>query len=130
MVRKRNMPMILSPARGVGTAALKRWARFRVSRRIPGLDPGYRIIAGVHVPAWECHVCGHTRPDDRIVTFTRTYDLLSGNPDPGGELTVSVRHCRDRPRCRLNAPGRADEWTQPLRDSARNRRAAARVIRG
>jgi hypothetical protein len=130
MVRKRNMPMILSPVQVVGRAALKRWARFRVGLNMPVLDPGYRDVAGVHVPAWKCHVCGHTRPDDRITTFTRTYDLLSGHPDPAGELVVSVRHCIDRPRCRLNAPGRADRWTQPLRDSARNRRAAARVIRG
>lgn len=130
MVRKRNMPLILSPVRGAGHAALKRWARFRFGLRVPGFDPGWRDVAGVRVPAWECHVCGHTRPDDRIVTFTRTYDLLSGRPDPAGELTVSVRHCRDRPHCRLNAPGKAEMWTQPLRDSARNRRSAARVIRG
>jgi hypothetical protein len=124
MLRKRNMPTILSPV-------LKRWLRWRVDRRVEGaLDPGYVEVHGMHVPAWTCHVCGHTRPDDRIAVFTRRYDILSGEPAPDGDFVVNVRHCRDKPTCRLNAPRKADEWTATLRESARNRRAAAKVLRG
>lgn len=127
MLRKRNipnMPTILSPM-------LRRWLRWHANRRVKGvLDPGFVDVHGIHVPAWTCHVCGTTRPDDRIAVFTRRYDLLTGAPAPAGEFVVNVRHCRDRRSCRVGAPAKADDWMRPLREAHDRRQAVVRVIRG
>ncbi len=47
---------------------------------------------------WRCHVCGDTRPDDRISVYSRTVRLGTV------EMKENVRYCNDRPACVAGAP--------------------------
>ncbi len=42
---------------------------------------------------WTCHICGDTRPDDKISVLTK--------PNSVGLITLeeNIRYCNDRQRC-------------------------------
>lgn len=50
----------------------------------PAPDPG----------SWTCHICGDTRPDDKISVRQHIT-----NADGGFTVTQNVRYCNDRPDC-------------------------------
>lgn len=46
---------------------------------------------------WRCHICGKTRPDDKISVFQKTYkDEI--------EILINVRYCNDNSDCEAKAP--------------------------
>lgn len=51
---------------------------------------------------WECHVCGDTRPDDKISVFTK--DLSKERGLPEGTFKQNIRYCNDRKSCIEGAP--------------------------
>lgn len=42
---------------------------------------------------WTCHVCGKTRPDEKISVLSTTQEFN------GVEITQNVRYCNDDPAC-------------------------------
>jgi hypothetical protein len=50
---------------------------------------------------WTCHACGDTRPDAMIDTYAEDTVLKGSIP-----MRVSLRYCRDRPRCRAEVVAR------------------------
>jgi len=42
---------------------------------------------------WTCHVCGKTRPDDKISVYSQT--LMLENV----KIQQNVRYCNDNPEC-------------------------------
>ena len=53
---------------------------------------------------WECHVCGKTRPDDKISVIST--DRSIENKLPPGTCHENVRYCNDNPECCRAAPSK------------------------
>ena len=51
---------------------------------------------------WECHICGETRPDDKISVMSKPL-VSNGKVFPGG--TENIRYCNDKQSCIDAAPG-------------------------
>jgi hypothetical protein len=50
---------------------------------------------------WTCHICGQTRPDDKIRVYST--DLSAEYGFEPGTIKQNVRYCEDRPQCVLGA---------------------------
>jgi len=44
---------------------------------------------------WTCHICGDTRPDDKISVLSKP--LIVGGVDTGGQQ--NIRYCNDNQQC-------------------------------
>lgn len=50
---------------------------------------------------WKCHICGDTRPDEKI--SVHKHDRSAEHGMPAGTWTENVRYCNDRPACESGA---------------------------
>ena len=50
---------------------------------------------------WKCHICGDTRPDDKISVLKT--DISAEQGLPPGVMWNNVRYCNDRPKCATKA---------------------------
>lgn len=61
---------------------------------------------------WLCHVCGDERPDDKISVYSEKAEDRGKYLDVvvDAQMTVNVRYCNDRERCKDRAPAIAESW--------------------
>lgn len=81
------------------------------ARARAGYPPSGTGILTLQDLTWSCHVCGRTRPDERIHVFTRDVEAPGL---PAGTFRVNVRFCADQLECRHEAPAVADRWVRSI----------------
>jgi hypothetical protein len=54
---------------------------------------------------WTCHVCGRTRPDNKISVYSKTVTKVDV------PITQNIRYCNDNPDCIEGAP--KINWINP-----------------
>lgn len=55
----------------------------------------------MEILTWECHICGETRPDEKISVMSKPL-IINGKALFGG--TQNIRYCNDKQSCIDGAP--------------------------